>query len=550
MSRIARRLYAILYWTLGALVVLVMIARGPSKHPASWPDPASGQQNPPPGASVQVPVLVPASMQSSPFDVQRFLNVPPNFTVSVFARLDDPRRLAFAPNGDLLVSQPNDGTVSLIRPNPGSAPTIFTYASGLRSPHGIVFHTVQSVTYVYVSETFQIDRYIYNTGDTAAHDRQVVVANLPDAETPGLSGSYEHPLKNIAIDSNDKLYVSVGSTCNVCALDVTSNPRRAAIYQYNADGTNPQLFATGLRNAEGLALLPGSNELWAVVNERDDIPYPFNDSTGQYGQVIPSYVNNHPPDEFTRVRAGGNYGWPFCDPDPDTTAGLANMPFDPDYQMNKGGSVDCSTMDRITQGIQAHSAPLSLVFLQGTAFPQAYQDGAIVGLHGSWDRQTKTGYEIAYFPWNDLAGTPGSRIDLVTGWLDPATQEVWGRPVDTAVDQAGNLYISDDQSGTIYELSPVPVVVKPSPTPTPPQGPTITSVTTNKKNLVVVGKNFDSAANLLVNGQAIKTVHPPASAAKLVGKGALKEISPGQTVMVQIRNSDGTLSAQVPFTRP
>jgi hypothetical protein len=197
----------------------------------------------------------------------------------------------------------------------------------------------------------------------------VVISGLPDASSPELNGTYGHELKNIALDGSDKLYVSIASTCNVCTSDTQSNPVRAAIYVYNADGSSGRLFARGLRNAEGLAMIPGTNTLWVVVNNRDDIAYPFNDGSGNYGRVFSGYVDDHPPDEFTRVRDGGNYGWPFCNPNPDTPSGLVDMPFDRDYQMNQTGAVDCGTMDRINHGIQAHSAPLGLTFFQNTNAP-------------------------------------------------------------------------------------------------------------------------------------------------------------------------------------
>ncbi len=407
----------------------------------------------PPGASVSTKVQVPSSMRSAPFNTDRYLNVPPNFSIAVYARINKARFMALAPNGDLLVSQPSTGRVLLVRPNGSGDPLVSNFVTGLRQPHDIVFDKIDATNYVYICESNQINRFIYNPGDRTAHDRQVVVTGLPDSSTPELKGAYAHALKNIALDANHKLYVSIGSSCNACLADTKSDPLRGAIYQYNADGTNKQLFAQGLRNAEGLAFVPGRNDLWVVVNNRDNIAYPYNDGSGNYGKVIASYVDNHPPEEFTRVRAGGNYGWPFCNPNSDRSNGFNNMPFDRDYEFNADGHVECAKMDQIIKGIQAHSAPLGLTFLQDKNFPSLYQNGAVVGLHGSWNRTTKTGYKVAYFPWDSTNQVPGAQVDLVSGWLNMATQEVWGRPVDLAVDQQGNLLISDDYSGTIYKLS-------------------------------------------------------------------------------------------------
>jgi glucose/arabinose dehydrogenase len=404
----------------------------------------------PPAASVSTPVIVPASMRTSPFNTGRSLLVPPNFTISVYARIPGARFMAVTPDGNLLVSKPGADSVLLVRPNGSADPLITNYVGGLRRPHDIVFHTINGTTYLYISATNQIVRYVFTPGALTPGARQVVVSGLPDASSPELNGTYGHELKNIALDGNHNLYVSIASTCNVCTSDTQSNPVRAAIYVYNADGTNGRLFARGLRNAEGLATIPGTNTLWVVVNNRDDIAYPFNDGSGNYGRVFTSYVDNHPPDEFTRVRDGGNYGWPFCNPNPDSPSGMADMPFDLDYQMNRNGTVDCTTMDRINRGIPAHSAPLGLTFFQGTNAPAGYLEGAAVGLHGSWNRSEKSGYKVAYFPWDAISQLPGEPIDLVTGWADAFSN--WGRPVDVAVDPAGAILISDDQAGAIYKL--------------------------------------------------------------------------------------------------
>ncbi|MEH1941955.1 MAG: PQQ-dependent sugar dehydrogenase [Nostoc sp.] len=407
----------------------------------------------PPAASVETKLKVPSTMAYAPFNTSRYLKVPPNFSVSVYARINKARFMAVAPNGDLLVSQPSTGKVLIVRPNGNKDPIISDFVTGLRKPHDIVFHKIENTTYIYISETHQINRFIYKSGDLIAKNRQIVVTGLPDSSTRELKGSYGHELKNIALDANHKLYVSIASRCNACKEDTVSTPKRGAIYQYNGNGTNQRLFAQGLRNAEGLAFLPSTNDLWVAVNNRDNIAYPFKDNSGNYGKIIPSYVDNHPPEELTRVRDGGNYGWPFCNPNPDTSTGVNNMPFDRDYEFNANGSVNCNAMDRISKGIQAHSAPLGLTFLQNTKFPSLYSSGVVAGLHGSWNRQKKTGYKIAYFPWNSTTKTLEEEMDLVNGWLVPATQEVWGRPVDMAVDLQGNLLISDDYSGTIYKLS-------------------------------------------------------------------------------------------------
>jgi glucose/arabinose dehydrogenase len=281
----------------------------------------------------------------------------------------------------------------------------------------------------------------------------VVLTGLPDSSTPELHGAYGHELKNIGLDGQHRLFVSIASSCNVCASDAQADPVRGAIYVYDATGGNGRLYARGLRNAEGLAFFPGTDDLWVAVNNRDDVPYPFQDATGHYGQIVPAYVDNHPPDELIRLRDGGNYGWPYCNPDPDTASGLFDMPFDRDYDTNRDGTgADCSVMDHVTLGIQAHAAALGLTFLQGTSFPAPWASGAAIALHGSWDRTTPAGDEVILVPFVGGGQQPSSAIDLVTGWTG-SDGKYWGRPVDIAVDPRGGLLISDDASGTVYRLT-------------------------------------------------------------------------------------------------
>jgi len=395
-------------------------------------------------------------MRSAPFDVARSLTVPQGFSISVHARVMGARFMAVTPEGNLLVSNPGGGNVSLVRPGAGGADaTVSDWVSGLRKPHDLVFHRIGDTMWLYVSESNGVRRYAWN-GSATAPAGQVVVTGLPDSSTPELHGAYGHELKNIALDGQDRLFVSIASSCNVCASDVQANPVRGSVYVYDATGGGGRLFARGVRNAEGLAFFPGTGDLWVAVNNRDDLPYPFQDSTGQYGQIVPSYVDNHPPDELIRLRDGGNYGWPYCNPNPDTASGLFNMPFDRDYDTNRDGSAaDCGTMDRVTMGIQAHSAALGMLFLQGTGFPAPWSSAAAIALHGSWDRTVPTGDKVILVPFVSGAQQPSAAVDLVTGWTG-LDGRYWGRPVDVAVDQTGAMFISDDASGTIYRLSKNP----------------------------------------------------------------------------------------------
>lgn len=414
------------------------------------------QSSPAAGALVTVKVEVSAANWTMPFNQGRTLKVPKGAKISVLARVEKARFLAVSPEGDVLVSQPNRGKILLVRRSGPAEEKVSELIGGLRLPQGMVFHRIGETLYLYVGESNRISRFVYANGALSQATQEIVVPNLPDRSNPELGGAYGHELKNIAIGPDQKLYVDIGSSTNADPSDTRSDPIRCAIYRYDLDGKNGKLVATGIRNAEGLDFLPGTDELWVVVNQRDNIRYPFKSGRGpyqasDYGQVIPSYVDDHPPDEFIHVRDGANYGWPFANPNPDN--GMDRMPFDPDYDTNRDWSqFPESSFSRIDKGIPAHSAPLGFSFLQATKVPIPYRNGAVVALHGSWNRTRKTGYKIVFFPWL-AGGEPGAQMDLVTGWLDEQTQRVWGRPVDIVPDLEGNLLISDDASGTIYKLS-------------------------------------------------------------------------------------------------
>ena len=407
------------------------------------------------GALISAKVEVPEEWRTAPFDRERKLTIPAGARISVLARVQSARFLAVSPKGDVLVSQPSRGKILLIgRSHPEAG--VVELVSGLRLPHGMVFHRIGETLYLYVGESNQISRFIYLNEPLQRKNGEIVIPNLPDRSSPDLGGAYGHELKNLTVGPDRKLYVDIASATNADPADTKSDPVRSAIYRYDLDGRNSELFARGIRNAEGLAFLPGTNELWAVVNGRDNIRYPFRKGwegrkTSDYGRLIQSYVDGHPPDAFIHVREGANFGWPFANPNPDR--GLDNMPFDPDFETNPEWSqVPESSFTRIDKGIPAHSAPLGFSFLQGTRVPVPFRSGAAIALHGSWNRSRRTGFKVIFFPWLP-SGKPGPQMDMVTGWLNEQTQQVWGRPVDVVPDLDGNLLISDDESGTIYKLS-------------------------------------------------------------------------------------------------
>lgn len=411
-------------------------------------------------ANVVKALEVPAALAQAPFDSAKNLKIPPGFGIRLWARVKGARFLALAPNGDVLVSHPDSGKIFLLRDRGNDVPQQFEFAAGLQKPHDMVFHVIGNTTYLYVSESNQVTRSVYQPGDTQTAGREVVVADLPDNSTPELRGAYSHQLKNIALSADHKLYLSIASSCNACTEDVASTPVRGAIYEYNADGSGQRLYARGIRNAEGLDFIPGTNNLWISVNGRDQIRYPLDqdfdgDGASDYGKLMPSYVDENPVELFTRVRDGGNYGWPFCQPLPN--AAMADIGMVRDYEYNRDGSnLDCATVDRPSKGIRAHSAPLGMSFLHNSKVPQPYRKGAVIALHGCWNcTRPDAGYKVVYFPFDD-AGNAGAEMDLVSGFVpNPDIREAWGRPVDAIADAKGNILISDDSAGAIYQLYPV-----------------------------------------------------------------------------------------------
>jgi glucose/arabinose dehydrogenase len=440
---------------LASLLLIAACSGGGSASSSTTVETASQQAA---AASVNKQLEVPQSLAgAAPFDQPRALTVPPGFGIRLWARLAKARFMARAPNGDILVSVPSEDKVVLLRERANNVPEQFDFATGLRKPHDMVFQKIGDTTYLYIAETHRITRSVYQPGSTTTGERQVVVDNLPDSSTAELQGSYGHELKNMAFGADGKLYLSIASSCNACTADDSATPVRGAIHQYNADGSNPRLFARGIRNAEGLDFIPGTNTLWVAVNNRDDISFPLDvdidgDGVSDLGKQVPRYTDDNPPELFTSVRDGGNYGWPFCNATPNPT--MSNLDVLRDYDNNRDGArLDCAAVARSSNGIQAHSAPLGFSFLHASNVPAPYRKGAVVALHGCWNCTTlKAGYKVVYFPFDD-AGNAGAEINLVTGFVtDPVARAFWGRPVDAIADANGNILISDDYAGAIYQL--------------------------------------------------------------------------------------------------
>ena len=339
------------------------------------------------------------------------ITVPAGFSLDVFAdKLGGARALAVDAAGVPLVSITARGRVVALpdRGGLGRATDVVTVATDLDRPHGLAFRR----GHLYVAETGRIVRFRYDARTRMAAERTVVVAGLPHGA--------HHWTRSIAFGPDDKLYVAIGSSCDVCA---EHDPRRAAIVRYNADGSGEERFATGLRNPVGLGFHPRTAALWTTVNERD---WP---------------TGGAPPDYVTAVRRGAAYGWPHCYAERGVFAPDPTLP---------GG--DCRGLDVPTLELPPHSAPLGLAFYTGAQFPARYVGDLFVALHGSRSGLPTAGYKVVRVRFRD--GRPATVEDFVGGWRHG--DRVLGRPVDVVVGRDGSLYITDDHADRVYRVRYAP----------------------------------------------------------------------------------------------
>lgn len=411
--------------SLGCAAVTLLTAACGSPEP---PAPSASA----PAGLAPVAVAVPAGMDQAPLDVPRQALVPPDWTMSVWARVPGARLAAWAPDGALIISVPGSGQVLRLTPDGRQARTA-VLLEGLDQPHGLAFDGAT----LYVAESNQVNTFRYAGG--AATQQRVIAAGLPDARSPELGGAYAHALKSVAVAADGAVYFSIGSTGNISAADRTANPPRATIMRIPPAGGGAEPFATGVRNGTGLAIgLDGS--VWTAVNNRDDVLDPRPGPS--YGKVT-DYVNEHPPEVIARLTAGRELGWPYCNPEP---GGFVR-----DVQTNADGSkLDCAALTPVEQTLGAHSAPLGLSFTDGV-LPDPFARGALLGVHGSWNRTPPRAPEVSFFAWR--SGTLGPQQTLVGGFQAEDGKR-WGRPVAAVVGPDGAVYITDDYAGAVYRLAP------------------------------------------------------------------------------------------------
>ena len=428
----------------GAALLGVALLAGCTDAPAPQATPSSAAPTtttsaaPPATGLAAAPVQVAADRAEAPFDEPREAVVPQGWTLSVWARTAKPRLAAWTPDGELLVSVPSAGRVLRFTPSADQAPEESVLLDGLDQPHGLAF----AGSTLYVAQSDQIDAYDY--ADGAAVNPRTVAGGLPDGRSPELRGAYAHALKSVAVGDDGAVYFSIGSTGNISAEDRTADPPRATIMRVPPGGGPAAPFATGVRNGTGLAIAP-DGAVWTAVNGRDNVAFP--EPGPDYGQVIPEYVDDHPPEQLAKLAPGRELGWPYCNSD----GGPADLPFIRDVQTNPDGNqLDCASLPPVEQSFGAHSAPLGLSFVDG-GLPEPYASGALVGIHGSWNRQPPRPPEVSFYPWRD--GEMGNQQTLVGGFQDQDGSR-WGRPVAAVAGPDGAVYITDDDADAIYRLAP------------------------------------------------------------------------------------------------
>lgn len=338
------------------------------------------------------------------------LNVPAGFTADVWAEgFEVPRYMLQGQNGEILLSDMGRSGIVYAFPN-GDPSKRKELIKGLDRPYGLALWK----EYLYVGEPTSIKRYKYDGKGLTAGPGEEVVA---------LTGfSKGHVTRSILFDrAGQKMYIGIGSESNV---DAGGPPERAAINRYNPDGSGHELYATGTRNPIGLHWYPGTDTLWAAVQERDALG----------DDLVPDYL--------THIQQGGFYGWPFAYFGPHE---------DPRRKGEKPDLVAKTIVPDVSLG--AHVAVLDFTFYTGKQFPAQYQGGAFLALHGSWNRSKRVGQSIRFLAFKD--GKPvGEPKDFLTGWmLSPDERQVWGRPVAVFQMTDGSLLVSDDGGKKIWRIA-------------------------------------------------------------------------------------------------
>ena len=336
--------------------------------------------------------------------------------------LKGPRLIRTAPNGDLFIAESHKGQIRVLRGigSDGKAQTVQVFAKGLNRPFGIAFYPLgANPQFVYVANTDSVVKFPYQNGDLKARGgAQTVVKSIPGG---GLLHGGGHWTRDIAFSKDgQKMFVSVGSHSNVS--DDADEDHRADVLEFNADGSNEKIYASGIRNAVGIAINPTTGDLWVSVNERDELG----------DNLVPDYISS--------IQEGGFYGWPWYYIGPNQ---------DPRHEGKHPELKDKVLVPDVL--LQAHSASLEMAFYDGKMFPAEYSGYAFAAEHGSWNRAKRTGYKIICVPVHNGKAT-GEYMDFVTGFVTQ-NGEVWGRPVGVTVASDGALIFTDDGSDSVWRVT-------------------------------------------------------------------------------------------------
>lgn len=346
--------------------------------------------------------------------------VPAGFQVDLLTTgLGNPRKIVTAPNGDLFIAESAPGRVKILRLDAdGKLASTNVFAQNLHQPFGIAFYPPgPNPRYVYVANTDSVVRFAYQNGDLSAHTSPEMI--VPDIPGGGLLRGGGHWTRDVVFTQDGtKMFVSVGSHSNV--NDDAKEKHRADILQYNPDGSAFRIYASGIRNAVGLAIEPQTGGLWASVNERDELG------------------DDLPPDYITHIEDNGFYGWPWY---------YIGNHQDPRHKGAHPELADHITIPDVL--LQAHSASLCITFYTATQFPAAYRGFAFAAEHGSWNRSKRTGYKVICVPISNGKSVGGEYDDFMTGFVTDSG-DVWGRPVGVTVDGQGSLIVVDDGSSSVW----------------------------------------------------------------------------------------------------
>lgn len=350
-------------------------------------------------------------------DLLDLLETPEGFTIQIFAAdLVNPRMIAVSDEGTVYVTiQKEDKVVSLKDTDgDGQADQVDDAITGIDRVHGI---TLYNGNLYVVNDTELYSASVDNQGKVG--EPELLAYDLPDGG--------QHPNRTIAFDDEGALYLSVGSSCNAC--DET-NPEHATVLKFNTDNFGRTVFSEGLRNTIGFDWHPETGELWGMDHGSD-----------WRGDDLP-------PEELNKLEEGNHYGWPFVYGEREIDPFIPGEP----EEMTPGEFARQSTPPALT--IQAHSAPIGMVFYTGNHFPEEYHNDAFVAFRGSWNRMPPTGYKISRVRFNEN-GEPEEFEDFVTGFLQEEDDKFYqfGRLAGVAVHSDGSLLFSDDSNGVIYRVS-------------------------------------------------------------------------------------------------